>query len=77
LFTARITTPLAYYEGSDKSIDPFEENRQKHVSGLFRTGFLKRFEALSPRFELSCDRLMRKLLAFLQVHSETPARQSA
>ena len=26
--------PLAWYKGPDKSIDPFEENRQKQVVGL-------------------------------------------
>jgi ERCC4-related helicase len=71
LFTLPIYYPLAYYKGDDKSIDPFEENRQKQVVGLIRTMFLKRFESSVAAFELSCDRLMRKLLAFLEVHSET------
>ena len=75
LFTLPIYYPLAYYKGDDKSIDPFEENRQKQVVGLIRTGFLKRFESSVAAFELSCDRLMRKLLAFLEVHSETPAEK--
>ena len=76
LFTLPIYYPLAYYKGDDKSIDPFEENRQKQVVGLIRTGFLKRFESSVAAFELSCDRLMRKLLAFLEVHSETAAEKS-
>ncbi len=75
LFTLPIYYPLAYYKGDDKSIDPFEENRQKQVVGLIRTGFLKRFESSVAAFELSCDRLMRKLLAFLEVHSETDAEK--
>ena len=73
LFSLPIYYPLAYYKGDDKSIDPFEENRQKQVVGLIRTRFLKRFESSVAAFELSCDRLMRKLLAFLEVHSETDA----
>jgi superfamily II DNA or RNA helicase len=79
LFTLAIYYPLAYYKGGDKNIDAleenraWEENRQKQVVGLIRTAFLKRFESSVAAFELSCDRLMRKLLAFLQVHSETPA----
>jgi hypothetical protein len=36
--------PLAWYNGPDKSIDPFEENRQKQVVGFIRTNFLKRRE---------------------------------
>jgi superfamily II DNA or RNA helicase len=75
LFALPIYYPLAYYKGDDKSIDPFEENRQKQVVGLIRTGFLKRFESAVAAFELSCDRLMRKLLAFLEVHSETDAEK--
>ena len=75
MFTLPIYYPLAYYKGDDKSIDPFEQNRQKQVVGLIRTGFLKRFESSVAAFELSCDRLMRKLLAFLEVHSETDAEK--
>src|ERR1022692_1750130 len=76
LFSLPIYYPLAYYKGDEKrdgkSIDYFfEENRQKQVVGLIRTMFLKRFESSVAAFELSCDRLMRKLLAFLEVHSET------
>ncbi len=75
LFTLPIYYPLAYYKGDDKSIDPFEEGRQKQVVGLIRTLFLKRFESSVAAFELSCDRLMKKLLAFLEVNSETEAER--
>lgn len=71
LFTLPMYYPLAWYKGADKSIDPFEQNRQKQVVGLIRTNFLKRFESSVVSFELSCDRLLQKLLAFLEVHSET------
>ncbi|MBI4192834.1 MAG: SWF/SNF helicase family protein [Betaproteobacteria bacterium] len=71
LFTLPMYYPLAWYKGPDKSIDPFEQNRQKQVVGLIRTNFLKRFESSVAAFELSCDRLLQKLLAFLAVHSET------
>jgi SNF2 family DNA or RNA helicase len=85
LFTLPIYYPLAYYKGPDKDgadlseeerqKRAFEENRQKQVVGLIRTGFLKRFESSVAAFELSCDRLMRKLLAFLEVHSKTDAEK--
>jgi superfamily II DNA or RNA helicase len=75
LFTLPIYYPLAWYKGDDASIDPFEENRQKQVVGLIRTQFLKRFESSVAAFELSCDRLLKKLLAFLEVHCETTAEQ--
>ena len=75
LFTLPIYYPLAWYKGPDKSIDPFEENRQRQAVGLIRTNFLKRFESSVVAFELSCDRLLQKLLAFLEVHSETTAEK--
>ncbi|MDE0662088.1 MAG: helicase-related protein [Gammaproteobacteria bacterium] len=69
LFTLPMYYPLHWYRGSDKEIDAFEENRQRQVVGLIRTNFLKRFESSIAAFELSCDRLLKKLLAFLEVHS--------
>ena len=71
LFTLPMYYPAAWYTGPDTDIDPFEENRQKQVVGLIRTNFLKRFESSVAAFELSCDRLLKKLLAFVEVHSET------
>jgi superfamily II DNA or RNA helicase len=75
LFTLPMYYPLAWYKGPDKNIDPFEQNRQKQVVGLIRTNFLKRFESSVTAFELSCDRLLQKLLAFLEIHSETAAEK--
>jgi hypothetical protein len=75
LFTLPIYYPFAWYKGEDTSIDPFEKNRKKQVVGLIRTLFLKRFESSMCAFELSCDRLLKKLLAFLEVHSETEAEK--
>src|SRR5436190_15235573 len=75
LFALPMYYPLAWYRGEDKSIDPFDENRQRQVVGLIRTNFLKRFESSVVAFELSCDRLLKKLLAFLEVHSETPTEK--
>lgn len=57
----------------DRQERAFKENRQKQVVGLIRTNFLKRFESSVAAFDLSCDRLLKKLLAFLEVHSETEA----
>ena len=75
LFTLPMYYPLHWYKGSDTSIDPFKEGRQEQVVGLIRTQFLKRFESSVAAFELSCDRLLQKLLAFLQVHSETDSEK--
>ena len=75
LFTLPMYYPLHWYKGQDKDIDPFEENRQRQVIGLIRTNFLKRFESSVAAFALSCDRLLQKLLAFLEVHSESDAEK--
>ena len=71
LFTLAMYYPLYWYKGDRGEIEAFEENRQKQVVGLIRTGFLKRFESSVPAFQLSCDRLLRKLMAFVEVNSET------
>ena len=76
LFSLPIYYPLGYYIGDDETIDPWVEGRQKQVAGLIRTLFLKRFESSVRAFELSCDRLMRKLLAFIEVHSESEGEKS-
>ena len=66
LFTLPMYYPLHWYRGPDNDIDPFDENRQRQVVGLIRTNFLKRFESSIAAFELSCDRLLQKLLAFVE-----------
>lgn len=71
LFTLPMYYPLAWYTGPDKSIDPLEQGRQQQVVGLIRTNYLKRFESSVAAFELSCDRLLQKLLAFIEKHSDT------
>jgi len=71
MFTLAMYYPLYWYRGANSEIDPFEQNRQRQVVGLIRTNFLKRFESSMAAFELSCDRLLKKLLAFAEVHSET------
>jgi superfamily II DNA or RNA helicase len=75
LFTLPMYYPLAWYKGPDTGIDPLEEGRQGQIVGLIRTNFLKRFESSVVAFELSCDRLLQKLLAFLEVHSETDSEK--
>ena len=75
LFTLPMYYPLHWYKGPDADIDPFEQNRQQQVVGLIRTNFLKRFESSVASFELSCTRLLKKLLAFVEVHSETDSEK--
>jgi len=75
LFTLPMYYPLAWYKGSDESIDPLEQGRQSQVVGLIRTNFLKRFESSVAAFEMSCERLLKKLLAFIEVHNETDSER--
>jgi len=71
LFTLPMYYPLAWYIGPDDGIDPMEEGRQSQVVGLIRTNFLKRFESSALAFEMSCERLLKKLLAFIEVNNES------
>jgi len=71
LFALPIYYPYAYYRGDDESIDPLAEGRQKQVVSLIRIGFLKRFESSAEAFTSSCWALLRKLLAWVEVHAET------
>lgn len=71
LFSLAIYYPLAYYKGDDKTIDPLTQGRQKQVVSLIRTGFLKRFESSAEAFRMSCWNLLRKLLAWMEVHADT------
>ena len=75
LFSLPMYYPLAWYKGPDANIDAFEENRQKQVVGLIRTNFLKRFESSVTAFEMSCERLMGKLLAFAEKNSTSPSEK--
>lgn len=77
LFSLAMYYPLYYYKGPDETIDPFDRGRQRQVVGLIRTQFLKRFESSVIAFELSCNRLMQKLVAFLEVHSESSSERRA
>jgi len=76
LFALAIYYPLAYYKGPDETINPFEEGRQKEVTSLIRILFLKRFESSAQAFQLSCENLLTRLLAWVTRHSQTPAELS-
>lgn len=76
LFSLAIYDPLAYYKGADDSIDPLQRGRQKQVVALIRTQFLKRFESSAHAFGLSCEMLLKKLLAFVTKHSQTRSEVS-
>jgi superfamily II DNA or RNA helicase len=71
LFALAIYNPMGYaiLPPTDEA-GSFEANRQKQVVALIRTQFLKRFESSAHSFEQSCWRLLKKLLAWVEVHAE-------
>ena len=71
LFSLVVYNPLEFYLGDPADIDAMKSGRLTNVVTLIRTQFLKRFESSVYAFETSCDRLLRKLLAFLKKHCET------
>jgi len=78
LFTLPMYYPLAYPNpNATLPVDDFESNRQKQVVGLIRILFLKRFESSASAFESSCQQLLRKVMAFVQVNSSTKHEQAA
>ena len=73
LFALSIYYPLAYWKGPADApeMESFNAGRQAQVVSLVRTQFLKRFESSAHAFEQSCWRLLKKLLAWVEVHSES------
>jgi SNF2 family DNA or RNA helicase len=69
LFALPMYYPLGYSKIPLE--DDFESNRQKQVVGLIRVLFLKRFESSARAFESSCQQLLLKVMAFVQVNSTT------
>jgi hypothetical protein len=73
LFALSIYYPLAYWKGPADApeLESFNAGRQAQVVSLVRTQFLKRFESSAHAFERSCWRLLKKLLAWVEVHTST------
>jgi len=66
LFSLAIYYPLAYYKGLDTSVEfAMKKGRQNQVVRLIRIQFLKRFESSAHAFEMSCNTLLQKLLAWI------------
>lgn len=74
LFALSIYYPLASWKGplDAPELESFNSGRQMQVVSLIRTQFLKRFESSAHAFEQSCWRLLKKLLAWAEIHSESP-----
>ncbi len=70
LFALAIYNPLSYLV-TPPDEDDFDAGRQKQVVALIRTLFLKRFESSAKAFELSCWRLLHRLLVWAEVHAES------
>lgn len=53
----------------------FEKGRQEQIVGLIRTQLLKRFESSAWAFRSTCEGLLMKLLAWIEVHSDKTAEK--
>lgn len=78
LFALAIYNPYDYLlEGVKLGDDEkFVAGRSKQVIALIRTQFLKRFESSAHAFEQSCNRLLKKLLAFATTYAENAKQKS-
>jgi len=74
LFSLAMYYPWEYYTGDKEKLKEqmmaMQTGRQKQVVRLIRTSFLKRFESSVEAFTASCRTLMKKLIAFYEVHAE-------
>jgi superfamily II DNA or RNA helicase len=72
LFSLAVYYPLAYYKKPKEESEEFKfkEGRQMQVVRLIRTQFLKRFESSARAFEMSCETLLLKLLAWVTKNSQ-------
>jgi len=77
LFSLAVYYPLAYYRKPKEETEEFKfkENRQIQVVRLIRIQFLKRFESSARAFEMSCETLMLKLLAWVTKHSQADGEE--
>ncbi|MFZ4614769.1 MAG: helicase-related protein [Rectinemataceae bacterium] len=64
---------MLWYHGP--AVDEMAVGRRQQVVSLIRTQFLKRFESSVTAFELSCERLLAKMLAFIEKNSETESEK--
>ncbi|MEI7733469.1 MAG: helicase-related protein [Verrucomicrobiota bacterium] len=63
--------PLDYPVGAVDEKGNFEIGRQRGLVRLIRVQFLKRFESSITAFEQSCQNLLLKFIAFLEVNSQS------
>ncbi len=71
LFALAPYHPLDYPVGAVDEKGNFEVGRQRGLVRLIRVQFLKRFESSITAFEQSCQNLLLKFLAFLEVNSDS------
>jgi superfamily II DNA/RNA helicase len=77
LFVLGVYNPFAYLKGEvNAEQTALERGRLKQVVTLIRTSFLKRFESSAEAFRQSCWRLLYKLLAWMEVHVDTPQEKA-
>jgi hypothetical protein len=75
LFALAPYHPLDYPVGDLQEKGDFEIGRQRGLVRLIRVQFLKRFESSITAFEQSCQNLLLKFLAFLEINSQSRREQ--
>ena len=71
LFALAPYHPLDYPVGAVDEKGNFEIGRQRGLVRLIRVQFLKRFESSITAFEQSCQNLLLKFIAFLEVNNQS------
>lgn len=75
LFALAIYNPYDYWKEGVAKPDEFTVGRAGQIIALIRTQFLKRFESSSYAFEQSCNRMLKKLLAFAERYAVSAAQK--
>lgn len=76
LLNLAIYSELSFYIGDDPEIlEKKEKKRHRQILGLIRTLFLKRFDSSIKAFEMTSDHLIKKMLIFLEKHSQSANHQ--
>lgn len=77
LLSLAVYYPLGYpvRQKDETQEESFARGRQAQVVGLIRTQLLKRFESSAVAFRATCERLLLRLLAFVERNAVSPAER--
>jgi SNF2 family DNA or RNA helicase len=64
-----------YFKGNIDEIEGLKRGRLGQISSLIRILFLKRFESSVQAFRQTCEDMLRRLLAFIEIHQPKEAEK--